>query len=112
MVNIFDIGVLCCKTIGHAEGISNAILEYMALEKPVIATNSGGNDEIVVHNHTGFIISPFNVDNLVSKIEFLLSNPEVRSKMGREGKKKVIREFSIDRLVNSFSKLYVECIKR
>ena len=57
IINIFDIGVLCSC---YGEGISNTIMEYMALGKPVIATDCGGNKEIVVHNVTGFLIEPKN----------------------------------------------------
>ena len=47
VIDLFTIGVLCSSP--HGEGISNSIMEYMALAKPVVATDCPGNHELVVH---------------------------------------------------------------
>ena len=47
IVNIFDIGILATQQEIHGEGISNAVMEYMALQKPIIVTDCGGNRELV-----------------------------------------------------------------
>ncbi len=52
IVNIFDIGVLVTNNNVAKEGISNSIMEYMALGKPVIASKGGGTEEIMVDNET------------------------------------------------------------
>ncbi len=48
IVNLFDVGILLTNSKVHGEGISNSIIEYMALGKPVIATRGGGTNELVI----------------------------------------------------------------
>lgn len=112
LVNIIDIGVLLTNHKIHGEGISNSVLEYMALEKPVVATNGGGTGEIVSHGKTGFLVKPFNVDDITRRIEFLLDNDAVAKKMGRAGKQRLIREFGIGKMTNAYINLYRKCIIR
>ena len=106
IVNIFDIGILTCNTSGHAEGISNSIMEYMALGKPVIATDSGGNKEVVIDNKTGFIVQPFNVEEVVCRINELLNNKEERGSMGKTGRKRIEEKFNLDKMLYNFVELY------
>ncbi len=106
IVNIFDIGVLATFT----EGISNAIMEYMIFEKPVIATDGGGTSELVIDDKTGFLIEQQNVKQLVEKIEFLLENPKIAAEMGKNGKERIINNFSIDKMVEQTVLLYKETL--
>ena len=69
---------------GLKEGISNSIMEYMANEIPVIATNSGGNKELVKNNSSGFLIDEGDIKSLIEKIKFLIDNPIESKKMGKE----------------------------
>jgi glycosyltransferase involved in cell wall biosynthesis len=108
IVNIFDIGVLLTDQDIHGEGIANSILEYMALGKPVIATSGGGTSEIVIHDKTGYLIEPKNTEALSKKIEFLLNNKGKAKLLGKAGKERVIREFSIKKMRNRFIKKYIE----
>jgi glycosyltransferase involved in cell wall biosynthesis len=101
-INMMDICVLSTFT----EGISNAILEYMALAKPVVATLGGGTNEIVVDNKTGFLISPSNPVEFAAKLELLLNNPGLSSSMGLAGKDRVLNEFLLDKMVIQFINLY------
>ena len=106
IVNIFDIGILLTNTKLHGEGISNSIIEYMALAKPVIATRSGGTNEIVEDQKTGFLISPFGSDELIERMTILINDSELRSKMGKAGKERIHKCFSIDKMVNKFISVY------
>jgi len=101
-IDLMDICVLCTYT----EGISNAILEYMALGKPVVATKGGGTAEIVVNNKTGFLVSPSNPEDLAIKVEQLLNDSRLRYTMGQAGREKIKEEFSIDRMVRNYYDLY------
>lgn len=101
-INIMDICVLATFT----EGISNSILEYMAMGKPVVATVGGGTHEIVEDEVTGFLVKKSDVEDLASKIETLLNNSELTQQMGTRGKKKIINSFSIDSMVNKYLKFY------
>lgn len=97
-INSMDICVLCTFT----EGISNSILEYMALEKPVIATFGGGTDELMQDQKTGYLISQANPEELTEKMEILLNDAPLRSKMGVAGKQRIQNYFSIDKMVNEY----------
>ena len=101
-INVMDICVLSTFT----EGVSNSILEYMALAKPVVASIGGGTNEIVVNNKTGFLINPSDPKELTDKLEILLKNPEIRRNMGAAGKSRVIAEFSAHKMVEKYSELY------
>jgi glycosyltransferase involved in cell wall biosynthesis len=101
-VNILDIGILATFT----EGISNSILEYMALSKPVVATDGGGTCEIVLNNHTGFLVGQSNVPELVEKIEILLNDALLRERMGSNGKKRIINVFSIEKMAEKYISVY------
>jgi len=110
IVNIYDIGILLTNSKLHGEGISNSIIEYMALGKPVIATKGGGTNEVVADNVTGFLISPSDASDFISKFETLLSDPLLREKMGAAGRERIITEFSMERMVSDYLNLYNDLI--
>ncbi len=66
-------------------------MEYMALGKPVIATDGGGTKEIVDDGVTGFLIGQSDPVQLASKIEMLLNDQGLRTEMGEKGKCKGFR---------------------
>lgn len=101
-----DIGVLLNNTNGHAEGISNAIMEYMAAGLPVIATDAGGTPELIENNVSGFLVPPFNESAVAQKIMWLIENPNESKNMGLNGRKIIEKKFSINRMVDSYVKLY------
>jgi glycosyltransferase involved in cell wall biosynthesis len=106
VIGLFDIGVLLST---NGEGLSNVILEYMALEKAVIATKLDGNSEILADGVTGFLIPENDTGMITEKIIFMLNNPEIRLKMGNEGKKRMLSKFSLDRMVEKYVRLYEHC---
>lgn len=101
-VRLFDIGVLTSYT----EGFPNSVMEYMAHKKPAIVTQGGGIKELVINNKTGYIIDNENYNELVSKISLILDNTILSKKLGIEGYKIIINNFSIDKMVSKTKKLY------
>ena len=112
IINVFDIGLLINNVSGHGEGISNSIMEYMVLSKPVIATDSGGNKEIVLNEETGFIIEPFDVGILVEKIQLLLDDKNLLIEMGRKSKERILSEFSHEKFITAYLNLYKEFLQK
>lgn len=110
IVNIFDIGILLTNHKVINEGISNSIMEYMALGKPVIATDGGGTREIVINDQTGFLIGDSQVIELVEKMEFLLNNEGKAKSMGEAGKKRIIKEFNANIMTDNYIKLYEDVL--
>ena len=107
IIDAFDIGVLSTFT----EGISNSIMEYMALGKPVIASKGGGTPELVINNETGFLIEPNNSMQLVDKINYLIAHHNTAIKMGLKGETRIKEEFSLDGMTFNTFGLYKEIIK-
>lgn len=102
LVNVMDICILSTFT----EGISNSILEYMALKKPVIATKCGGTGEIIIDQQNGFLVDPVNPRKLAEKMELLLNNIQLRENMGFAAEKHVRERFSIDQMADKYIDLY------
>jgi len=101
-INAMDICILSTFN----EGISNSILEYMALGKPVIATDGGGTREIVENGETGFLIGSSRPEELSGKMNLLLDNAELREKMGIAGKQRIQKYFSIAKMESEFVSAY------
>jgi glycosyltransferase involved in cell wall biosynthesis len=98
--------VLITNTKIHGEGISNAIIEYMALAKPVVASDCGGNKEIVEHGKTGYL-TPANTPLIISEyILKLLYTTEKTKQMGALGKKKIFSQFGLERMIDEYECLY------
>lgn len=106
IINVSDICVLMTNYRVHGEGISNSILEYMAMGKAVIASLGGGTNEIIENNVTGFLINPSSAKELSEKIEVLANNIELRRTMGVAGKHRIEDHFSINGMVNKFIEVY------
>mgnify|MGYP006421207551 CR=1 FL=1 len=105
-VNIFDIGVMLTNRSVHGEGISNSILEYMALGKPVVASSGGGTNEIVYNNLNGYLIDGKDEDRLEAKINFLCDNSNIADEMGKEGLKLVNHKFNYTGMINKYYELF------
>jgi glycosyltransferase involved in cell wall biosynthesis len=106
IINISDICVLTTNIKVHGEGISNSILEYMAMGKPVIASQGGGTNEIVEDSVTGFLINPLSPRELAGRIEMLVDNPALRTELGGAGMEKIKSKFSLDLMVTEYISLY------
>jgi len=102
LINIMDICVLSTFT----EGISNSILEYMAMGKPVIATDGGGTNEIIESGKTGFLVNVSDATDLSNKIQLLLNNESMRLNMGENGKKRIEEYFTIEKMKDNYISLY------
>jgi glycosyltransferase involved in cell wall biosynthesis len=108
LVDAVDVGLLFSNKSVHGEGLSNSILEYMALGKPVIANNSGGTKEIVENGINGYLITNETVDEIAVQLNSLLDDSQKRVKFGEAGRKKIYESFSIDRMGKEFDNVYKE----
>jgi glycosyltransferase involved in cell wall biosynthesis len=106
--SIFDIAVLT----SDAEGCSNSLLEAMALGKPVIATDAGGNREIVIPEQNGFLVPQGDFQGLAERISFLLRNPEKAREMGEQARRSVLTRFSIEKMVQEYGSLYINTLRK
>jgi glycosyltransferase involved in cell wall biosynthesis len=85
-----------CVLASRAEGFSNAILEYLAASRPVVATSVGGAAEVVFDGENGFLVESDDDRKMAEKILFLLENPETAKKYGARGREIVEARFSVE----------------
>jgi glycosyltransferase involved in cell wall biosynthesis len=90
------------------EGLPIALLEAMALAKPIVATSVGGIPEVVEDGKQGFLAPVQEVDVLAAHTARLLDNPELRVKMGCNGASKIEQGFHLKTRVRSVENQYLE----
>ncbi|SCC91529.1 putative Glycosyltransferase [Thiomonas sp. X19] len=90
------------------EGLSNVILEGMMCGRPVIASHTGGNVELVEHERTGLLFHVGDDAALAACIQRLIDNPEQAVNLGRAARDKALRCFSMPAMVAAFATLYEE----
>ncbi len=88
------------------EGIPNVVLEAMAMELPVVTTKCGGVDEVIDHAKDGFIAGLYDVETLALLLEQLIGNKELRIQIGKQARKKILDEYTLQRQVDVFQKEY------
>lgn len=99
-------GLDCFVLPSLAEGISNTILEAMATGLPVVATDVGGNAELVVHGTTGEIVPPAQIEPMSQRLVQMASDPQRAAAMGRAGRVEAARDFSLPAMVAIYQNLY------
>ncbi|HTM92090.1 MAG TPA: glycosyltransferase family 4 protein [Flavisolibacter sp.] len=109
LVNACTIGVLFST---DGEGISNSILEYMALGKPVIANDAGGNRELIRHQHNGYLISNQNVEQISELIIGLIDDQQKCQSFGAINQKKVQDYFSLEVMGKAFEEIYYKTLQQ
>jgi glycosyltransferase involved in cell wall biosynthesis len=97
-----DVGLLC----SHEEGFSNSLLEGMAASLPMIVTDVGGNAEAVLDGVCGRVVPAKSPWDLSRAIAELSENPELRARMGKAGRERVEKRFSLARCVACYDELY------
>jgi len=99
-----------CILATHGEGISNVLLEYLALSKPVIVSNNGGNPEVIQEGFSGFLVSPQSPEAISEKVIVLLSQPDLARTIGYNGNDTVVNKFSFESLLNKYQLLYSDLV--
>lgn len=95
-----------------AEGISNTILEAMASALPVIATDVGGNADLVLHGQTGFIVPAADPQAMAQRLVELASDPARAERLGQAGRQRVQDNFSMLAMVSTYQRVYDEQLRR
>lgn len=80
-----------------AEGVPVVLMEAMASGKPVVATRIAGISELVEDGVNGLMAAPGDLDGLVDALDRLIRDGDLRARMGRAGRDKVVRDYAIDR---------------
>jgi sugar transferase (PEP-CTERM/EpsH1 system associated) len=99
---LFDIFVLPSLR----EGISNTALEAMASGRPVVATRTGGNPEIVPDGVAGILVPPGDPKALAGALLHYIDNPDLRRDHGLAARAHVVKNFSLNAMVENYDKIY------
>jgi glycosyltransferase involved in cell wall biosynthesis len=93
------------------EGFGMVLAEAMAMEKPVVTTNTDGSQVLVEHNINGLVVQPRNPHLFSDALMNLIISPERRRKMGELGKKKISNFFSVDMYIQKHEDFYKKVIQ-
>jgi sugar transferase (PEP-CTERM/EpsH1 system associated) len=103
-------GLDCFVLPSLAEGISNTILEAMSSGLPVLATAVGGNADLLAEGQTGRLVPAGDERALAEGLAALAVDPEGAAAMGRAGRLRVEREFSLQAMVAAYQALYTRLL--
>jgi glycosyltransferase involved in cell wall biosynthesis len=98
-----DVAVLC----SHAEGMSNALLEYMAAGRPIVATAVGAAPELIADGIHGLLVPPGDAAKLAEAIGRLLENRELAQRLGAAARRRAWERYSREAMVRRFEKFYL-----
>jgi glycosyltransferase involved in cell wall biosynthesis len=91
---------------GGWEGLPLTVLEAMAAQLPVVASDVGGTREAVVDGETGYLVAPGDVGSLARYLAELANNRAAATAMGARGRHRVEQSFTLDRMVRETAELY------
>lgn len=95
------------------EGLPMVLLEAAACELPVVATDVGGNSEIVIHGSNGYIVPPRDPEALAAAMLKMMSlSEDERKAMGRAGRAHIEANYSLDRVVDQWERLYRDLLRK
>lgn len=99
-----DVFVLGSRT----EGISNTILEAMACGLPVVATDVGGNQELVVEGQTGYLVQDNEEHAMADKLQLYLEDAQLRAQHSEKARQRALSQFSLAGMLSRYQQIYME----
>lgn len=101
-----DVAVLC----SHAEGMSNALLEYMAAGRAIVCTCVGAASELIADGVHGLLVPPGDAEKLASAIERLLTDRGLAQRLGAAARQRAWERYSREAMVRRFESFYVSLV--
>ncbi|MEN8261089.1 MAG: glycosyltransferase family 4 protein [Pseudomonadota bacterium] len=101
----------CLLLPSRGEGLSNVLLEAMAMELPIIATRVSGTVDVVDDGENGILIPPDSSQALADAMSAIILNPDLARSLGRKARQKVIESFSLESVTHQYSALYQQLYK-
>lgn len=102
---------MLCVPSAH-EGFGLVAVEAMFHKLPVIASAVGGLNDVVIHNETGFLVSPNNPNELAEKIKILTNSSELRRELGESGYLRAQENYSAERYCKEVQQLYTTLLEQ
>lgn len=88
------------------EGVPQSVLQALAMERPVVASDAGAVKEVVIDGETGFLIPPRKVEEITAKVVTLYKNRELGKVFGKRGRTLVERFYSFEKMLDEVESLY------
>ena len=88
------------------------VLEAMAASKPVVANAHGGCTEMVVDGETGLLATPGQVEKMAEAICFLIEHPQERARMGKNGRDRLVQEYTLKEFIRQWENVYQEALQQ
>jgi len=98
-------------TASSREGLPVSVMEAMAMERPIVAYNIRGVRDLVEDGVNGFLVPFKDINALAEKIIYLMEHPEVAEEMGKKGRERIEKEFSLDVVLHQMEVLYKEILE-
>jgi glycosyltransferase involved in cell wall biosynthesis len=95
-----------------SEGFSIATIQAMAANLPVIATRSGGPQEIITHQKNGWLIAPGNPELIAEALDKLSNDHQLCQSLAKAGKEHAIKTFDVKNMISAYEKIYETCLYR
>ncbi len=92
------------------EGTPVSVIEALAAETPVVATRVGGVPDVVREGEEGFLVETGDTDELAERLTRLARDPELRQRLGRSGRRRVLSRYAVGRLLDDVDRLYRELL--
>ncbi|OUR85153.1 hypothetical protein A9Q75_00180 [Colwellia psychrerythraea] len=103
ILNALDVFALTSSS----EGIPMTILEAMAANLPVVATNVGGIPQVVINNETGILVENKDKAGLITAIESFIENPKKLTEFGEQGRSLLESNYSINQAIEKYERIYL-----
>jgi colanic acid/amylovoran biosynthesis glycosyltransferase len=88
------------------EGIANVALEAMAMELPVVATKSGGMQEVITHGVNGLLANVYDSATLAGLLLALATDATTRAALGKQARERVLQQFTLEKQITIFETTY------
>ncbi len=108
LLNLSDCFVLSSRS----EGLSCSIIEAMAAGLPVIATDVGGNSELVTDGMNGYLVPPENPDVLSTRLQMIMDDASKRKRFGAMSLERARDDYSLDAMMKKYTDNYDVMLKR
>lgn len=105
-LGVVDIGVNCSAN----EGLSNAVMEYMASGIPCIVSNAGGNPELVQDGVNGYVFELGNAEHLAARILGLLEDPEKQKEFAKKSREIIATRFTLERMIADYDNYFTRSL--
>lgn len=99
----------------YTEGFPNVIIEAMAMQCPIVATNVGAIASMLndgYSNPAGLVVEPKNVEALTEALDFMISNPDQAKFFVDNAYSKVKSEYTLETVCHQYEKIWTNCVNR